>query len=223
MNRPNILYEDNHIIVAVKPRNMPSQADSSGDMDFLSGVREYVRVTYNKPGKAYLGLVHRLDRPAGGVMVFARTSKAAARLAGQMRRHTFEKDYLVVTRAGIPKAGTLKDWLLKDSAANRTRVAKEGEAGAKYAELSYRVAGEKEGLALLKIRLVTGRSHQIRVQLSHMGAPLVGDVKYGGSKNDTLCLWAWGVRFLHPTRQTKMEFYYPPPAVYPWNLFGIVQ
>ncbi|MDL2236740.1 RluA family pseudouridine synthase [Christensenellaceae bacterium OttesenSCG-928-K19] len=219
MNNPEILYEDNHIIVAVKPQNMPSQADSSGDMDFLSQIKEYVRIKYQKPGEAYIGLVHRLDRPTGGVMVFARTSKAAARLGAQLKENSFQKSYLAVTRGSLPKEAALTDWLLKDAATNISRVVSQDTPGAKYAELSYQTLEQAQGLSLLSVALKTGRSHQIRVQLAHRGAPLLGDAKYGGTKNNSLCLWAYYVSFLHPTKKTRMEFSCPPPLQYPWELF----
>ncbi len=215
----NILYEDNHIIVAVKPQNMPSQADCSGDLDFLSAVREYVRVAYQKPGAAYLGLVHRLDRPAGGVMVFARTSKAAARLARQLQNGTFQKTYYAVVDAKTEKSAVLTHYLVKDSAQNISCVAPKETPGAKYAELSYEAVAHADPYALLRIRLMTGRPHQIRVQLSHIGAPLVGDCKYGGASAPNLCLWSYAVRIEHPTQKTRMTFSCPPPNTFPWNLF----
>lgn len=216
---PHILYEDNHLIVAVKPQNMPSQADASRDMDFLSVLKQYVKQRYNKPGEAFLGLVHRLDRPAGGVMVFARTSKAAARLAAQLKDHMFEKQYYAVTAVALPDEGTLRDHLLKDGRTNITRVVSEETSGAKYAELSYRTMQEHGGYYLLDVSLKTGRAHQIRVQLQNAGAPLAGDVKYGGVKNDRLCLWSYSLSFLHPTKKERMTFICPPPDQFPWNLF----
>lgn len=217
----NILYEDNHIIVAVKPQNVPAQADSSGDPDFLSQVKEYVRVKYNKPGAAYIGLVHRLDRPAGGLMVFARTSKAAARLSQQMRTGGIEKKYLAVVEGDLPSSGDMEDWLAKDSQTNTSYVTEADEPGAKCARLTYRVLGRKENLSLVEVHLQTGRPHQIRVQFSSRGVPLMGDVRYGGTKNENLCLWAHTLAFTHPTLKEPMRFTAPPPAVWPWALFTI--
>ena len=215
---PQILYEDNHVIVAVKPQNMPSQADASCDMDFLTLLKRYVKEKYQKPGAVYLGLVHRLDRPAGGVMVFARTSKAAARLSAQVRDHSLQKQYYAIVANALPPEGAFSDELLKDSRTNTTRVVPQGTQGARHAELSYRTIREKDGYSLADISLITGRPHQIRVQFSHAGFPLVGDMKYGGAANPRLCLWAYSLSFLHPTKKERMTFTCPPPVCFPWTL-----
>ena len=214
-----VLYEDNQVIVAVKPQNVPSQSDISGDDSFQEIVREYVRVKYNKPGAAWLGLVHRLDRPAGGVMVFARTSKAAARLTAQIQNGQFRKTYLAVVSGDIADRGDLEDWLVKDRASNTSRRGREGEPGAKLARLSYETAERSGEYTLLRIQLFTGRSHQIRVQMKLAGAPLVGDRRYGGADAPNLSLWSERVRFDHPTRPEVIEASCPPPDVFPWTLF----
>ena len=218
---PDILYEDNHILVAVKPQNMPSQADSSRDLDFLTLLKAYIKEKYQKPGAVYLGLVHRLDRPAGGVMVFARTSKAAARLSAQVQDRSLSKRYYAVTAGSLPDSGVLADELLKDGRTNISCVVPAGTPGAKHAELSYRVAGRCGGFPLADISLKTGRPHQIRVQLAHVGAPLAGDAKYGGAQSPRLCLWAYGLSFLHPTKKERLTFTCPPPQCFPWSLFEI--
>ncbi len=216
----NVLYEDNHIIVAVKPQNVPTQADASGDADFLSMVKAYVKREYGKPGEAYIGLVHRLDRPAGGVMVFARTSKAAARLSRQIAAGEMEKNYCAVVDTGrIADAAVLEDYLVKDTKTNNSRIAGAEEKGAKHARLSYKTAESAGGLSLLDIALETGRPHQIRVQLAHAGAPLVGDWRYGGRKSEKLCLWSYHIGIAHPTKKERMDFCCPPPEGWPWNLF----
>lgn len=218
----SIVYEDNHIIVAIKPQNVPSQEDISGDPSFLEMIREHIRVKYNKPGNVYTGLVHRLDRPAGGLMVFARTSKAAARLAEQMKNGDFRKTYAAVLCGHpeeLPIEGQLEDWLIKDRQKNTSSRGKKGDPGAKWAHLGYRIARIKNGYALAFIELDTGRSHQIRVQFSLRGAPLAGDFRYGGTKDPLLCLWATKIRFLHPTRKEEMIFSSPFPEYYPWSLF----
>ncbi len=217
---PEILYEDNHVIVAVKPQNMPSQADDSQDLDFLSVIKQYVKEKYQKPGEAFIGLVHRLDRPAGGVMVFARTSKAAARLSSQLKDGSFGKKYYAVLTGQIAPVGTLVDFLYKDSRTNISRVVREHTQGAKRAELSYRVIQKEQQYSLVEIELKTGRAHQIRVQFSHAGAPLLGDVKYGGKKSAKLCLWSHTLSFLHPTKKERMTFScLPPQTLFPWDLF----
>lgn len=214
-----ILYEDNHVLVAVKPQNMPSQADESGDPDFLSELKQYIKKKYNKPGEAYLGLVHRLDRPTGGVMVFARTSKAAARLSGQLKTGDMHKTYAAIVSADIPAAAELRDYLIKDPKTNTSSVVAADMPGAKLAVLQYETVQAVGGYRLLNVHLKTGRSHQIRVQLAHIGAPLVGDVRYGGAVCQKLCLWAHTLRFIHPTTKEPLTFSASYPEYAPWNLF----
>ena len=219
-----VLYEDNQIIVVVKPQNVPVQADSSGDDDLLSAVKRYIKEKYSKPGEAYIGLVHRLDRPTGGVMVFARTSKAAARLQEQMKNGLFEKKYLAVT-VGTPRdrQGRLSQYLVKDEKNNIVRVVPRGESGAKEAKLYYKVLQTNENNALVEVKLLTGRSHQIRVQFSAIGCSLVGDNKYGKVVNQNsnhLALWAGRLEFIHPVTKEKMVFACPPMLdKKPWSNF----
>ncbi len=219
---PHILYEDNHLLIVCKPQNMPTQADSSRDMDFLNLLKQYIKEKYQKPGEVYLGLVHRLDRPAGGIMVFARTSKAAARLSAQLKDGSFQKKYYAVVSNALPVSGTLEDHLLKDSQTNTTHVVSAGTPHAKHALLAYRIVAQKDGLSLLDISLHTGRPHQIRVQLSHAGAPLLGDVKYGGKHAKKLCLWSYSLSILHPTKKERLTFICEPPFSYPWDLFDLI-
>lgn len=176
----DIIYEDNHIIVVIKPQNIPTQSDASGDKDLLSMVKEYIKEKYNKPGEAFVGLVHRLDRPTGGVVVFARNSKSASRLSAQIKNHTFEKTYFAVVR-GVPRIPktTLINYLKKDLKENRVKIVPMLEPDAKRAELSYEVLETVNQLSLVKIKLETGRAHQIRVQLANIGTPVFGDAKYG--------------------------------------------
>lgn len=219
-----ILYEDNHVIVVLKPQNVPSQADESGDKDMLSMVKEYIKKKYNKPGNVYVGLVHRLDRPTGGVMVFAKTSKAAARLTEQFKNKEAEKTYFAVT-VGSPKIKQTKlvNYLLKDERNNIVKVVPMSTTGAKRAELDYTVLEEKEGFALLKVKLQTGRGHQIRVQLATIGNPIYGDQKYGKDMpKANLNLFAVELRFKHPTTGDTMVFRaYPPENLKAWNLFDL--
>lgn len=214
-----ILYEDNHLLVAVKPQNMPTQADASGDPDFLNLLKNYVKKKYNKPGSVYLGLVHRLDRPAGGVMVFARTSKAAARLTRQIKAFRMQKKYAAIVSAPLPPSADLEDWLLKDANTNITRVVQKGTPGAKPAFLHYDAVSSANGHSLLDVSLKTGRSHQIRVQLANIGAPLAGDAKYGGSPAEKLCLWSRELSFDHPVTGERLTFRAPLPAYHPWDFF----
>lgn len=229
MHGVQIIYEDNHIIVAKKPANMPSQADASGDADILGILREYIRVKYNKPGEAYIGLVHRLDRPASGLMVFARTSKAAARLSEQLRQKDIKRRYAAVINGKMPDdAGTLIDFLAKDGASNISRVVPEGASGAKRAVLHYRTEGyipsdDGQGFSLVSIRLETGRPHQIRLQFSHRGHPLAGDAKYGKRRpgENFLALYAYGLELTHPTLKKRMYFRAPAPAGGIWDSFDL--
>lgn len=221
-----VLYEDNHIIVVVKPFNIPSQADESKDKDMLTIVKEYLEEKYDKPGQAYVGLVHRLDRPTGGVMVFAKTSKAAARLSEDIRNGEFEKMYLCVS-CGVPnqRQGELKHYLKKNQAKNIVQVVPQATEGAKLAILDYSFVQEVKGFSLFKIQLHTGRSHQIRVQMASIGLPLFGDSKYGADPKTykhKLGLWATEIKFVHPIKKEKMTFIvHPPKDEVPWKAFDI--
>lgn len=216
---PLILYEDNHVIVAVKPQNIPSQADLTEDEDMLTILKEYIKEKHKKPGNVYLGLVHRLDRPTGGVMVFAKTSKAAARLSAQIAKHQVKKVYTAVLCGSLPSSGTLKDYLYKDVRRNISVISDENTRGAKYAELDYIKKDEKNGYSLAEITLKTGRSHQIRVQFSSRGFPVAGDRKYGGQPAQKLCLFASSLTFFHPVTKEEMTFSAPLPTYAPWEYF----
>lgn len=221
----NILYEDNHIIVVMKPQMLPCCPDESGDNNLFDVVKEYIRVTYNKPGNVFLGLIHRLDRPTGGVMVFAKTSKAAARLSEQLKSGGFEKRYFAVL-VGIPskKHAVLENYLRKNSVNNMVYVCTQTEEGAKFASLEYDVKAEKSGLSLTEIKLNTGRTHQIRVQSASINCPVYGDMRYGGEKavKGKLALWAYSLRFSHPTTGEALRFIVEPPKdETPWKLFDI--
>lgn len=213
----NVIYEDNHLLVVEKEPNIPVQADDSKDDDLLTILKRYLKQKYNKPGNVYLGLVHRLDRPVGGVMVFAKTSKAASRLSEQVRTHKFEKIYYAVLEGIIePKTAILKDKLLKDPKTNITKVDKNG----KDAELAYEVISYKDNLSLVKVNLKTGRSHQIRVQFSSRNYPLYGDQKYNKkAEKAQIALYATELSFYHPITNEKISFNINLPNKYPFNLF----
>lgn len=210
MQNLKIFYEDNHILVVRKPNNVPSQADKTGDEDMLTKLKAYLKQKYNKPGEVYLGLVHRLDRPTGGIMVFARTSKAAARLSEQIRNKEIHKKYLATCDGKLEKlSDTWRDFLLKTEKTNTSRVASEGTKNAKEAILDYEVVHyqEKTNLSIVKVNLQTGRHHQIRVQFAARGHSLYGDQKYGTrGRGKQLRLWAYYLSFLHPVTKQKMEF-----------------
>ena len=215
-----VLYEDNHLLGVVKPPNLPVQADSSGDDDLLSILKRYIGNKYQKPGAVYLGLVHRLDRPVGGVMVFARTSKAAARLSAAFAAHAQDKRYLAVLQGALEEPRRLEDWLKKDGATGMVRVVPEGEAGGKPARLDTRPLAFREGLTLAEVTLHTGRAHQIRVQHAHAGLPLWGDARYGGGRpGQQIALWAASLALEHPTRHEPVRLAAPPPDAGAWQLF----
>lgn len=200
----NVLYEDNHVLVVEKPINVPTQEDDSKDKDLLTILKEYIKEKYNKPGNVYLGLVHRLDRPVGGVMVFAKTSKAASRLSDQIRLNKFNKVYNAVCLGNVNNEGRLEDKLLKDTKRNIVKVDPNG----KQSILNYKKLKQKDNLTLVEIKLETGRPHQIRVQMSHNNNPLYGDQKYNKNSKvgQQLALFAKKLEFYHPTTKELMSF-----------------
>ena len=221
-NNLKVIYEDNHIIVVEKIVNIPSQADKTGDEDMLSLIKAYLKEKYNKPGNVYLGLVHRLDRPVGGVMVFAKTSKAASRLSEEVRNKTFQKEYLVICNGKMDKEkDTLVDYLWKDEKKNTSYVVKPTKKNAKQAILDYEVLkyDKEQDLSVLKINLHTGRHHQIRVQLSSRMHAIYGDNKYYGRGAGTgICLWAYKLTIVHPVTKEQMTFKDLPEQKGMWKL-----
>ena len=197
-----IIFEDNHLLVVEKPVNILSQGDDTNDKDMVNLLKQYVKEKYNKPGNVYIGLVHRLDRPVGGIMVFAKTSKAASRLSDQVRTKTFKKTYRAVIHGDMnKKEDTLKDYLYKNKKTNMVSVVNKDHKEAKNAEL---------------------RPHQIRVQFASRKHPLFGDQRYGQNVNKVgqqIALWSYKLEIIHPTTKEKMEFTCEPPKEYPWNLF----
>lgn len=214
----NILYEDNHIIVVEKPINIPVQEDDSKDKDLLTMVKEYIKVKYNKPGNVYVGLVHRLDRPVGGIMVFAKTSKAASRLSEQMRVKDIKKKYYAVVEGIVKDSDTLIDYLSKNTKTNTVYVDKNG----KEAVLSYKRVKMINNLSLVDIELKTGRNHQIRVQFSSRNTPLWGDQRYNKNAKvgEQIALYSYYLSFIHPTTKEVMEFSLNLPNREPFNVFG---
>ncbi len=266
----DIIYEDNQVIVVIKPQNIPTQKDESEDDDMLSMVKQYIKEKYNKPGNVYVGLVHRLDRPTGGLLVFAKTSKSASRLSLQIQNGEFDKKYLTIV-VGKPNEKTkkLEHFLKKDEKTNIVKIVPRSEEGAKKAELIYNVVDtyseyievpivkaqrtkvnqnellikdetktEEEliikterkainTLSLVEVELLTGRSHQIRVQMASLKTPVYGDVKYGEIKDDdykmskNLALWAYKLNFIHPTTKQLIAFKVLPPIDNePWIKFS---
>ncbi len=210
---PEIIYEDNHLLVAVKPPNQLTQGDATGDEALLDELKGYIKVKYQKPGEVYLGLVHRLDRPVGGLVAFARTSKAASRLSEQLRTHAMHRDYLAVMENGdsLAEEGSLHHWLLKDETSGNVRAVKAGTAGSQEAKLRYTVLARKDGTALVHVVLETGRKHQIRVQFASSGHPLKYDMRYGqGERGQSIALWGAMLTLAHPTQKQPMTFVSQP-------------
>lgn len=221
-----IIYEDNHLLIVEKPPNILSQKDKTGDLDMLTLLKEDLKVRYNKPGNVYLGLVHRLDRPVGGVMAFAKTSKGASRLSEQIKKGEFTRSYLAIVH-GHPKKpqGTLIHYLLKDQKTNTVAAVNKKTPGAQEAILDYEVLGSQDKLSVVKVNLRTGRPHQIRVQFSTYGHPLFGDQRYGRRHNrpgQPIGLWAYEISFLHPISKERMSFQSIPDK-YPWNQFDFLK
>lgn len=218
-----ILYEDNHLLIVEKPVNIPVQEDASGDPDLLSLLKNDLKIRYKKPGNVFLGLVHRLDRPVGGVMVFAKTSKAASRLSDSLQKNKIGRKYMAVVR-GIPdkKEALLEHYLFKNSRKNIVQTVSRDHKNGKKAVLEYKMLANNAEMSLLSVKLHTGRSHQIRVQLSASGFPLYGDQKYGQQVNrpgQQIALWAYSLEFEHPVKKEMIRVENFPPNKYPWNLW----
>ncbi len=205
---PEVLYEDNHLIAINKVAGALVQGDETGDRTLIEDVKDYIKHRYKKPGEVFLGVVHRLDRPVSGVVVFARTSKALSRMNELFRDRKTEKIYWAVTDHKPPSAeGKLVHWLRKDEKKNRTTSFVRETSGALRSELDYRLLDAAQGEYLLEVRPITGRSHQIRVQLASMGCAILGDVKYGSSipsDDGSIALHARELTFVHPVRKEPL-------------------
>jgi 23S rRNA pseudouridine1911/1915/1917 synthase len=213
----DVIYEDNHIIVVIKQVGIPTQADKTGDLDMLTMVKSYLKEKYNKPGEVYLGLLHRLDRMVGGLIVFAKTSKAASRISEYIRNKEFKKKYIAILNGTLKEDGRLEDYLIKNEKLNMSRVVNKDLKGSKLASLKYSVISNfkynnKEYTKVL-VDLETGRHHQIRVQFANLGFPLYGDIKYGQKVNkvgQNLALYSVYLSFYHPTKDEYLEFSIKP-------------
>lgn len=219
-----VLFEDNHILMTYKPAGILSQEDATGDPDMLTVLKEYLKIKYNKPGNVYLGLVHRLDRPVGGLMVFAKTTKAASRICEQIRNRTVEKYYRACVRGEIrPEKGTLKGTIVKDTSLNRARLTDNlTDKDGKEAELDYQLVAYRQSISLIEVHLKTGRAHQIRLQLSEAGFPIIGDRKYGEDQpgRGDICLESYKMAFNHPTSKERLTFVLPLNNQWPWQIFA---
>jgi len=217
----NILYEDNHIIVVEKPFNVLSQADDTNDEDMLTIIKDYIKEKYNKPGNVYLGLVHRLDRPVGGVMVFAKTSKAASRLSDEVRTKSMHKYYLAVVHGKLAE-GTLIDKISKDEKTNNSYI---DDVNGKESILSYKTLyyDKVNDLSLIEVDLKTGRHHQIRLQMSNINHPLYGDQRYGKGEKTQIALYAYKLCFIHPVTKEELCFKNLPEKTGVWNMLNEVE
>ncbi len=218
LKKINLIYEDNHLLVVEKPINMPVQKDESKDEDLLNLLKRYIKEKYNKPGEVYLALIHRLDRPVSGIMIFAKTSKAASRLNKQMRIGQINKIYLVIIEGVLTGSGTFEDKLLKNKKTNFVKVDQSG----KESILKYKALYSKENKTLVEVDLVTGRSHQIRVQFSSRGFPLVNDNKYNPKAGlGNIGLFAKKISIIHPTLKKRMQFELNLPKEKPFDIFKV--
>jgi 23S rRNA pseudouridine1911/1915/1917 synthase len=225
LEEKDIIYEDNHLIIVNKPAGMPVQGDESGDVSLYELVQQYIKEKYKKPGDVYLGLVHRIDRPVSGLVIFARTSKAASRLSEMFRERKIQKTYLAIVDKQPPQLeGTIRNYIWKDKDANRAYCYAREKKGSKLAVLNYQLKEEVNQFILLEVNPETGRPHQIRAQLSSINCPIVGDTKYGNKMplNDrSICLLARRLEFIHPVKNTKMEVLAPAPYNKFWQRFNL--
>ncbi|MEG2460086.1 MAG: RNA pseudouridine synthase [Clostridia bacterium] len=220
----NVLYEDNHIIVVEKMVRVPMQKDISEDISMIDIVKEYLKIKYNKPGNVYLGMVHRLDRMVGGIVVFAKTSKAMTRLSETIRTRKMAKKYLAVLNGELKGSGTLENYLVKNEKENMSSVCREDTKNAKLAVLDYSVIENANGYTLVDVNLHTGRHHQIRVQFTNIGHPLFGDQKYGQKINkigDNIALYAYSLSFAHPVSKEVLKFEKKPAKLGGFKYFNI--
>ena len=218
-----VLYEDNHIIIVYKEAGEIVQGDKSGDEPLSETVRRWIKEKYQKPGNVFLGIVHRLDRPVSGLVIFAKTSKALARLNNMFRNGEVHKTYwAIVTRPPFEPEATLTDWLVRNERQNKSYAYDHEVPHSKKAILKYRLIGQSDHYCLLEVNLMTGRHHQIRCQLAHMGCPIKGDLKYGAQRSNpdgSICLLAHHVEFVHPVSKQLISLDSPLPEDKLWQIW----
>ena len=221
---PDILYEDNHLLIVNKRSGDIVQGDKTGDLPLTDILKGYLKEKYNKPGDVYLGLVHRIDRPVSGAVIFARTSKALSRLTVMVKDREIKKLYwAIVDKAPLPESGRLENYLRKNEKQNKSYVAEKSSKDSKLAVLEYKLISTSKSMFLLEIDLITGRHHQIRAQLSAIGSLIRGDLKYGAKRSNpdgSICLHARQLIFTHPVSGEKMNIIAPPPPLPEWSYFG---
>lgn len=220
MTNLEVLYEDNHIIIVNKKANILSQSDNTKDIDMLTLVKNYIKEKYNKPGNVYVGLVHRLDRPVSGLMIFAKTSKAASRLSKMISEHDFEKKYLAIATGILNKEDTLIDYIGKDENQNAYIT---DEHNGKKSILEYKVIEIYNNLNLVEVNLKTGRHHQIRIQFASRGNYLYGDQRYGIQDKKQIALHAYKLKFVHPVTKEQLEFTRYPDKIGIWENFKYIK
>lgn len=223
--KDRILYEDNHLLIVNKLPGEIVQGDKTGDVCLLEDVKEYIKEKYDKPGNVFAGLVHRIDRPVGGAVIYAKTSKALSRMTQKIQNREFSKTYLAIVKNRPPKdADELSDYMIKNEKQNKSYVVSSSTKGAKLAQLRYRVIASSDSYYLLEVELITGRHHQIRTQLAHIGCPIKGDLKYGYPRSNpdaSICLHAYKIEFEHPTLKTPITVKAPKPEGSPWEFFEV--
>jgi len=218
-----ILYEDNHLLVVNKLPSEIVQGDKTGDEPLSEKVKSYIKVRYNKPGEVFLGVVHRIDRPVSGAVIFARTSKSLSRLNELLKSGNIKKTYWAIVKNPPPcDSDRLVNYLRRDEARNKSFISLQDDDQTQLAELTYKVIGKSKDYYLLEINLITGRHHQIRAQLSHIGCPIRGDLKYGYARSNTdgsIHLHSRTISFIHPVKKTPLEIVAHPPDDTLWNHF----
>ncbi|MCX6281045.1 MAG: RNA pseudouridine synthase [Bacteroidetes bacterium] len=218
-----ILYEDNHLLVVNKLPSEIVQGDKTGDKPLSEEIKAYIKLKYDKPGDVFLGVVHRIDRPVSGAVIFARTSKSLSRLNEMLKTGKIHKSYWAVVKTQPPQQHDhLVNYLWRDESKNKSFVRKEADKQTQLAELSYAVIGKSKDYYLLEVDLITGRHHQIRAQLSYIGCPIRGDLKYGYSRSNqdgSIHLHSRSISFLHPVKQIPLKIIAPPPGDTLWNHF----
>jgi 23S rRNA pseudouridine1911/1915/1917 synthase len=225
LNGLSVIYEDNHLIAINKPAGALVHGDETGDTTLSDLVKEYIKIRYGKPGDVFLGVIHRLDRPVSGVVIFARTSKALERMNKMLREHTMEKTYLAIVAVRPEEfSGRLVHHLIKDEQKNITRAYASKKTGTKEAILEYHLVGELDAKVLLEVHPITGRPHQIRTQLSKIGSPIIGDLKYGAEyplHDKSIALHCYKMAFVHPVKNEKVVIKADPPSLAIWRTFTI--
>ena len=218
-----IIFEDNHLLVINKDAGVLVQGDKTGDTPLSDLAKAYVKEKYQKPGEVFMGVIHRIDRPVSGLVLMARTSKALERMNEQFKNREIEKKYLAVVRnRPQANAGNLVHWLIKNPETNVTKAYEKEVPNSMRSELNYKLIGELDGFYLLEVNPITGRPHQIRVQLASMNCPIVGDNKYGyprGNKDKSICLHAHQVKFMHPVKKEEMQLFAALPQDNFWQKF----